>query len=134
MNEETMTSEVNTKELETLPEVYLPNIEVKEQPPTLPSTHRPDSSGGDETEAKMRIEGLEVHYGAFHAIKNAWLNIPVNRVTALIGPSGCGKSTFLRALNRMHDLQADVRIDGRVTLDGEDIYATAVDPVGIRHR
>jgi phosphate transport system ATP-binding protein len=83
---------------------------------------------------KFRIEDLNVFYGAFHAIKNASLDVPRNRVTALIGPSGCGKSTFIRALNRMHDLQADAKVTGRVILDGDDIYAPGVDPVAIRHR
>ncbi len=84
--------------------------------------------------AKLRIENLNVYYGTFQAIKNASLDVPENRVTALIGPSGCGKSTFIRALNRMHDLAPDVRVEGRVTLDGEDIYAQNVDPVTVRHR
>ncbi|MEO6912871.1 MAG: phosphate ABC transporter ATP-binding protein PstB [Candidatus Baltobacteraceae bacterium] len=84
--------------------------------------------------AKLRIEDLNVYYGDFQAIKNASLDVPENRVTALIGPSGCGKSTFIRALNRMHDLAPDVRVEGRVTLDGEDIYAQNVDPVTVRHR
>lgn len=83
---------------------------------------------------KVDVEHLNVHYGSFHAVRNASLRVPENRVTALIGPSGCGKSTFLRALNRMHDLQPDVRVHGRVVLDGEDIYGADVDPVEIRHR
>jgi len=83
---------------------------------------------------KLQVEDLDVFYGPFQAIKNASLDVPENRVTALIGPSGCGKSTFIRALNRMHDLQPDVKVDGRVILDGEDIYAPGVDPVAIRHR
>ncbi|HEY5257077.1 MAG TPA: phosphate ABC transporter ATP-binding protein PstB [Candidatus Baltobacteraceae bacterium] len=83
---------------------------------------------------KLQVEDLDVFYGPFQAIKNASLDVPQNRVTALIGPSGCGKSTFIRALNRMHDLQPDVKVDGRVILDGEDIYAPGVDPVAIRHR
>ena len=83
---------------------------------------------------KLQVEDLDVFYGPFQAIKNASLDVPENRGTALIGPSGCGKSTFIRALNRMHDLQPDVKVDGRVILDGEDIYAPGVDPVAIRHR
>ena len=83
---------------------------------------------------KMRIDGLNVFYGDFQAIKNASMVVSENRVTALIGPSGCGKSTFIRALNRMHDLSPDVRVEGSVTLDGEDIYAKDVDPVTVRHR
>ncbi len=87
-----------------------------------------------DTNAKLMITDLNVYYGAFQAIKNASLDVPENCVTALIGPSGCGKSTFIRALNRMHDLQPDVRVEGEVVLDGEDIYAPGVDPVAIRHR
>jgi phosphate transport system ATP-binding protein len=93
--------------------------------------------GSDERSAlddKMRIEGLNVYYGAFHALKNAALDVPANKVTALIGPSGCGKSTFLRALNRMHDLTPGARVTGSVVLDGDDIYAPSVDAVTIRHR
>jgi phosphate transport system ATP-binding protein len=84
--------------------------------------------------AKMMITDLNVYYGAFQAIKNASLDVAENCVTALIGPSGCGKSTFIRALNRMHDLQPDVRVNGEVVLDGQDIYAPGIDPVAIRHR
>ena len=86
------------------------------------------------TEIKMCVDELNVYYGSFHAIKNASLQVPENGVMALIGPSGCGKSTFIRALNRMHDLTPGVTVQGRVTLDGEDIYAKDVDPVTIRHR
>ncbi len=87
-----------------------------------------------ELRTKMSVQDLDVFYGTFQAIKHASIDIRENDVTALIGPSGCGKSTFIRALNRMHDLQADVRVDGSVTLDGRDIYAKDVDPVTIRHR
>ena len=67
-------------------------------------------------------------------MKHAFLDVPDRRVMALIGPSGCGKSTFLRALNRMHDLTPGTRIEGRVTLDGVDIYAPSIDPVAVRSR
>jgi phosphate transport system ATP-binding protein len=83
---------------------------------------------------KMKIEDMNVYYGTFHAIKHGSLDVPANKVMALIGPSGCGKSTFLRALNRMHDMTPGARITGKVTLDGQDIYATDVDPVTVRHR
>jgi phosphate transport system ATP-binding protein len=83
---------------------------------------------------KMDVDNMDVYYGSFHAIKQADLKIPDRRVTALIGPSGCGKSTFLRALNRMHDLTPGARVTGKVTLDGNDIYASTVDPVSVRHR
>jgi len=85
-------------------------------------------------EAKLRVDSLDVHYGTFHAIKNASLRVRENCVTALIGPSGCGKSTFIRALNRMHDLTPGARVAGSVLLDGENIYAPDVDPVTVRHR
>jgi phosphate transport system ATP-binding protein len=83
---------------------------------------------------KMKVVDMDVFYGNFQAIKNANLNIPGNKVMALIGPSGCGKSTFLRALNRMHDLTPGARVTGSVTLDGTDIYASNLDPVTVRHR
>ena len=87
-----------------------------------------------DAEIKLCVDDLNVYYGNFQAIKHASLRVPENCVMALIGPSGCGKSTFIRALNRMHDLAPDVRVEGTVTLDGEDIYAKDVDPVTIRHR
>ncbi|HEX3368903.1 MAG TPA: phosphate ABC transporter ATP-binding protein PstB [Candidatus Cybelea sp.] len=86
------------------------------------------------TDVKLSVEKLDVYYGQFHAIRNASLAVPVNRVMALIGPSGCGKSTFIRALNRMHDLTPGARVEGHVLLDDRDIYAPDVDPVTIRYR
>jgi phosphate transport system ATP-binding protein len=83
---------------------------------------------------KMKIEDLNVFYGSFHAMRKAFLDVPDRHVMALIGPSGCGKSTFLRALNRMHDLTPGARVEGKVTLDGVDIYAPSIDPVTVRHR
>lgn len=71
---------------------------------------------------KFDIENMELHYGDFHAIKNVNLSIPSNEITAFIGPSGCGKSTLLKSLNRMNDLIPDCVIDGKITLDGIDIY------------
>ena len=73
-------------------------------------------------EAKMGVEGLDLYYGEFHALKNVTLDFPKNEVTALIGPSGCGKSTLLKTLNRMNDLVDGCRVDGCVSLDGDDIY------------
>ncbi len=83
---------------------------------------------------KMNVADLDVFYGTFQAIKKGNLRVPDRRVMALIGPSGCGKSTFLRALNRMHDLTPGARVEGKVTLDGTDIYAPTIDPVTVRHR
>ncbi|MDO5547425.1 MAG: phosphate ABC transporter ATP-binding protein PstB [Eubacteriales bacterium] len=71
---------------------------------------------------KIMVKDLELHYGTFHALKNINIDLPENEVTAFIGPSGCGKSTLLKSLNRMNDLVEGCKIDGKVTLDGEDIY------------
>ena len=70
----------------------------------------------------IEANGMNLWYGANHALKNINISLPENRITALIGPSGCGKSTFLRSLNRMNDLVEDCRIEGEITLDGMDIY------------
>ena len=85
-------------------------------------------------QSKLEVRDLNVYYGDFHAIKNASIRVPENKVTALIGPSGCGKSTFIRALNRMHDLSPGVHITGDVLLDGQNIYEKDIDPVALRHR
>ena len=71
---------------------------------------------------KFTIENLELYYGDFKALKNINLNISPNEITAFIGPSGCGKSTLLKSLNRMNDLVEGCRINGKVLLDGQDIY------------
>lgn len=71
---------------------------------------------------KMNVQDLNLHYGSFHALKNINLPIPEKKITAFIGPSGCGKSTLLKSLNRMNDLVEGCKIEGKVTLDGEDIY------------
>ena len=71
---------------------------------------------------KYTIEHLNLYYGNFHGLKDVSLHLPANEVTAFIGPSGCGKSTLLKTLNRMNDLVEGCRIDGKVLLDGEDVY------------
>lgn len=71
---------------------------------------------------KIKIENLNLYYGDFQALKNINLAVPEKQITAFIGPSGCGKSTLLKTLNRMNDLVEGCRIEGLVTLDGEDIY------------
>jgi phosphate transport system ATP-binding protein len=82
----------------------------------------------------MEVEDLNMYYGSFKALSDVSIKIASNRVTALIGPSGCGKSTFIRSLNRMHEIVPGARVEGVVTLDGEDIYARDVDPVRVRRR
>ncbi|MBT8079684.1 MAG: phosphate ABC transporter ATP-binding protein [Gammaproteobacteria bacterium] len=85
-------------------------------------------------DAFISAEDVNVYYGDNHAIKNVTLEIGRQQVIALIGPSGCGKSTFLRCLNRMNDSIDSARVTGRITLDGEDIYAKNLDPVLLRAR
>lgn len=85
-------------------------------------------------ETKILTENLDLYYGSKQALKKVTLNIPSNKVTALIGPSGCGKSTFLRSLNRMNDLIPGVRIEGNVLIDGVDIYGRKTDVVRLRKR
>ena len=84
--------------------------------------------------SKISIKNMDLHYGDFHALKNVNLEIEANKITAFIGPSGCGKSTFLKTLNRMNDLVDGVRIDGKVLLDGEDIYDPSVDTTILRKK
>ncbi len=81
---------------------------------------------------RVEVRDLNLYYGAFHAVADVNVTIEPNKVTALIGSSGCGKSTFLRALNRMHELVPGARVEGHVTLEGQDIYARKVDPVNVR--
>ena len=72
--------------------------------------------------AKFEIRDLNLHYGDFHALKGIDMDIEEKEITAFIGPSGCGKSTLLKSLNRMNDLVEGCRIDGKILLDGQDIY------------
>ena len=83
---------------------------------------------------KVKVENLNLYYGENHARKDVSMDIQENAVTAFIGPSGCGKSTFLKTLNRMNDLVDGVRIDGKVLLDGEDIYEPGVDTTILRKK
>ena len=83
---------------------------------------------------KVKVENLNLYYGENHALKDVNMDIQENAVTAFIGPSGCGKSTFLKTLYRMNDLVDGVRIDGKVLLDGEDIYEPGVDTTILRKK
>ena len=83
---------------------------------------------------KIRIENFSFFYGAFRALKDVNLHIPLKKITAIIGPSGCGKSTMLRSLNRMNDLNPTARVEGNLFLDDLDIYSPGVDVVDIRRR
>jgi phosphate transport system ATP-binding protein len=86
------------------------------------------------TETKMTARDVKVFYGDKQAIKGVSIDVDMDNVTAFIGPSGCGKSTFLRTLNRMNDTVASARVEGTITLDGENIYAPTMDVVQLRAR
>ncbi|MDY2699299.1 MAG: phosphate ABC transporter ATP-binding protein PstB [Lachnospiraceae bacterium] len=88
----------------------------------------------NENQYKIVTENLNLYYGENHALKNINMKISSGAITAFIGPSGCGKSTFLKTLNRMNDLVDCVRIEGKVYLDGEDIYAPGVDTTLLRKK
>jgi phosphate transport system ATP-binding protein len=83
---------------------------------------------------KIDVSDLNFYYGERRALDHITLKIRPNEVTALIGPSGCGKSTFLRTLNRMNDIVPGARVEGSVTIDGQDIYAPSIDVVDLRRR
>ena len=85
------------------------------------------------TSTKFLVQDLDLYYNKFQALKKINLDIKEKEITALIGPSGCGKSTFLKTLNRMNDLVEGVRIEGKIGLDGKDIF-THIDPISLRHR
>ena len=82
----------------------------------------------------FQVKNVSIWYGEKRAIDDVTLDIASNAVTAIIGPSGCGKSTFLRCLNRMHELVPKTRVEGRVLLQGEDLYSSTVDPAIVRRR
>jgi phosphate transport system ATP-binding protein len=82
---------------------------------------------------RIDAKDLNAYYGKFLAVSDVNFTIAPRAVTAFIGPSGCGKSTVLRTLNRMHEVIAGARIEGKVLLDGEDIYGASIDPVNVRH-
>ena len=83
---------------------------------------------------KIRVTNLEAWFGQNRVLDGISMEIPAQQVTAIIGPSGCGKSTFIRCINRMHELIPGARVSGHAQLDGEDIYASQVDPVLLRRR
>jgi phosphate transport system ATP-binding protein len=85
-------------------------------------------------EVHIALDDVTVKYGTFTAVRGVSLEVPRNEITALIGPSGCGKSTLLRTLNRMNDLVPTASVAGSVRYNGEDIYATDIDPVEVRRR
>ena len=100
-------------------------LEGRREPPAT------DRSG---TPCKIAVKDLNFFYGTKRALENISIEIPANLVTAFIGPSGCGKSTFLRTLNRMNEVVQGTRVDGRILIDGQDIYQGDMDVVALRRR
>ncbi len=100
--------------------------------PKVPMNETRSMASEKETPVRFQISDLNFFYGPKQAIFGLNLNIPVNKVTALIGPSGCGKSTFLRTLNRMNEIIRNTRVEGNILLDGQDIQG--MDVVNLRRR
>lgn len=93
-----------------------------------------DTSAQTASNVALTTESLSVYYGSSLAVRDVYLDIPTRQIVAFIGPSGCGKSTVLRCFNRMNDLIASARVEGKVTFDGRNIYESSVDPVELRRR
>jgi phosphate transport system ATP-binding protein len=83
---------------------------------------------------RIDVSDLDIYYGPFLAVQGVNVSIEPRSITALIGPSGCGKSTFLRSINRMHEVVPGARVEGKVVMDGQDLYGADVDPVEVRRR
>ncbi|HEV7615019.1 MAG TPA: phosphate ABC transporter ATP-binding protein PstB [Solirubrobacterales bacterium] len=105
--------------------------EMKVNVATQTSTEPVVGAGGRPAKT-IEARGVSLFYGAFQAVDEVTMTIAPNKVTALIGSSGCGKTTFLRSLNRMHELTPGARVEGEISLDGEDVYGAGVDPVAVR--
>jgi phosphate transport system ATP-binding protein len=100
----------------------------------LTAAGAPPAMAAPVSDLKMKVRSVSVFYGAKKAVDDVSIDIGTEHVTAFIGPSGCGKSTFLRTLNRMNDTIPGARVEGRIELDGEDIYDSAMDVVQLRAR
>jgi phosphate transport system ATP-binding protein len=96
------------------------------------SPRQNDATAPNAAKPKLKASGLSFHYGSFQALHDITLDMPANRITALIGPSGCGKSTFLRTLNRINETIRNCRVEGQVTLDDEDVRS--LDVTSLRRR
>src|SRR5688572_14899004 len=102
--------------------------------PPLAVPTRPQAPASANLPIAIDVAHLNFFYGAKRALEDISIQIPTHLVTAFIGPSGCGKSTFLRTLNRMNDIIAGTRVDGKVVIEGRDIYAPGTDVVALRRR
>ncbi|HKQ09010.1 MAG TPA: phosphate ABC transporter ATP-binding protein PstB [Blastocatellia bacterium] len=141
MNErpDTQEAEMESQPTRVVPQIVVPAPTV--QPRLKPGTDHQSSASaiagqslGAAAETKIEVGHLSFFYGRTRALKNISLDIQAAQVTAFIGPSGCGKSTLIRTLNRMNDVIPGARVEGRVALDGEDLYAPGTDVVLLRRR
>ena len=103
-------------------------------PPTLTVQTRASAPVTADHPVSIDVKDLNFYYGPKRALESISIGIPAKLVTAFIGPSGCGKSTFLRTLNRMNDIIAGTRVEGRVMIDGDDVYRAGTDVVALRRR
>jgi len=120
--------------IETRPREDQPVVTTR--PTTEPASARVPTRAPEQAAAarttKIEARDLNLYYGSFRAVRDVTMDIPANEITAIIGPSGCGKSTFLRSLNRLHELAHGARMEGRLLIDGVDIYERSVDAVDLR--
>ncbi|THV27024.1 phosphate ABC transporter ATP-binding protein PstB [Glycomyces paridis] len=89
-------------------------------------------ASGTAAQTVIDLQGVGIHYGRAHAVRDVSLPVARNQITAMIGPSGCGKSTVLRSINRMNDLIPGAKVSGRVAFHGTDVYGPGVDPIAVR--
>jgi phosphate transport system ATP-binding protein len=126
---EPMTTQAETTERPELPiEVTVSHRDIE------PQSSADQTAVPEERTPIFEVEGLNVYYGDFRAVRDVGMKVGQNRITALIGPSGCGKSTVLRCFNRMNDLIETARVEGKVHYHGVDLYGDRVDPVEVRRR
>jgi phosphate transport system ATP-binding protein len=118
----------------TAESMTMPELTKTEAPRPAPPPPAAGRRPAESVVIRVETVGLDFFYGKTQALFDVSLAVPEKSVTALIGPSGCGKSTFLRCLNRMNDLIPDTRVEGKVLLDGEDVYAGGTDVVALRRR
>jgi phosphate transport system ATP-binding protein len=122
----------------TIPEAPVGDAPPDRAAPSMPSIRIAATQSAGSTEPAgdtvIELQDLSCFYGSFRAVRNVDLKVEKQRITALIGPSGCGKSTLLRTINRMNDLVPTFRIDGKILLDGQDLFGKGVDPVAVRRR
>ena len=116
------------------PERDDPETSARLAPPQSAPASEKKGAGAEAPVPAISVRDLSIFFGSNHVLKRVSLDIPARAVTAIIGPSGCGKSTFLRALNRLHELVPTARMEGRIRLFGQDIYAREIEPVLVRRR